>query len=513
MKAWLKILITIVVLGVLGAAGWAIYSFYSTEEEMVFRTEKVARGDLMSVISSSGTVEPEELVNVGAQVSGKIMNFGTDGDGKPVDYGSKVTKGMLLAQIDDVLYEAEVRQAKASKLLAKAAIRSAQANIAVAKANLLLSSQNWKRACDLYPKKAMSQSDYDAAMAEHLAAQARIGVSEASLAQARSQLAAAEATLLKAERNLNYCVITSPVDGVIIDRRVSVGQTVVSNMSASSIFLIAKDLKKMQVWASVNEADIGDIKAGMPVIFTVDTFPGIRFRGKVLKVRLNATMSQNVVTYVVEISADNRDGKLLPYLTANVRFIKASRENVLFVSNAALRFQPEPAMVAPEFRSQLGELLALRRGERVLWKETAQGLVPVRVKTGLISSGETEILSGDVREGDDVVNGTEEVSQKAAKSEGGGNSGNPFMPKFPQRRNRNLNPNRTSGGGAAGGVFRHVRNDGSAETLSAARAAVVLPDRENGRFLLRAAGGGRDAGTVSARARTDGRGPGEAGGG
>jgi len=231
-----------------------------------------------------------------------------------------------------------------------------------------------------------------------------------------------------------------------------VGQTVVSNMSASSIFLIAKDLKKMQVWASVNEADIGDIKAGMPVIFTVDTFPGIRFRGKVLKVRLNATMSQNVVTYVVEISADNRDGKLLPYLTANVRFIKASRENVLFVSNAALRFQPEPDMVAPEFRGSLEELFALRRGvDRVLWKEGPAGLVPVRVRTGLVSSGETEIVSGDIGENDEVVNGTAEAGSRNVKApEAGGNQGgNPFMPKFPQRRNRNLNPGRTPQGNNA----------------------------------------------------------------
>ena len=452
MKRILGAVITLAVLALLAWGGLKLYRHYNNPEQaLVFKTEKVARGNLRSTISASGTIEPEELINVGAQVNGKIMKFGTDADGKPVDYGSRIKAGSVLAHIDDVLYEAEVRQAKASKLQAEAAIKSAEANISVTKAALLLAQQNWKRACDLYPKKAMSQSDYDAAKAEHLSAQARIGVSEASLAQARSQLAAAEATLLKAERNLNYCVITSPVDGVIIDRRVSVGQTVVSNMSASSIFLIAKDLKKMQVWASVNEADIGDIKAGMPVIFTVDTFPGIRFRGKVLKVRLNATMSQNVVTYVVEISADNRDGKLLPYLTANVRFIKASRENVLFVSNAALRFQPEPGMVAPEFQGELDELLALRRGgNRVLWKESPAGLVPVRVKTGLVSSGETEIVSGDIKENDEVVNGTAEAGARDVKAPAsGGNQGNPFMPKFPQRRNRNLNPGRTQQGNNA----------------------------------------------------------------
>ena len=447
MKRIIGIMIAAVVLALLVWGSIALYRYYNTpQEKLSFKTETVGRGNLRSTISASGTIEPEELINVGAQVNGKIMKFGTDADGRQIDYGSRITAGMVLAQIDDVLYEAEVRQAKASRLQAEAAIKSAKANIAVSKADLLLAKQNWERACELYPKKAMSRSDYDAANAQYLSAKARIGVTEASLAQAQSQLASAEASLLKAERNLNYCVITSPVDGVIIDRRVSVGQTVVSNMSASSIFLIAKDLKKMQVWASVNEADIGDIKAGMPVIFTVDTFPGRRFRGKVIKVRLNATMSQNVVTYVVEIAADNKDGILLPYLTANVRFIKASRDNVLTVSNAALRFQPDPAMVAPEFRKDLGTLLAPRRGgERLLWVETPAGLKPVKVKVGLISSGEAEILSGDVREGAEVVNGT--VSEKAAVvRKGNAAGGSPFMPKMPQRKPRNLNPGRTQGG-------------------------------------------------------------------
>lgn len=444
MKRILGIAFIIVLLGLLVWGGIFLYRrFNAPQEKLSFQTEKVSRGDLRSTISASGTIEPEELINVGAQVNGKIMKFGTDADGKVIDYGSRIKAGSILAQIDDVLYEAEVRHAKAAKLQAEAAINSAKANIAVTKADLLLAKQNWHRAKDLYPKKAMSRSEYDAANAEYATASARIGVAEASLAQARSQLASAEASLLKAERNLNYCVITSPVDGVIIDRRVSVGQTVVSNMSASSIFLIAKDLKKMQVWASVNEADIGDIKAGMPVIFTVDTFPGRRFKGSVLKVRLNATMSQNVVTYVVEIATDNKDGVLLPYLTANVRFIKASRTNVLTVSNAALRFQPEPGMVAPEFAAQFDELMSLRGSERLLWKQSEVGLVPVKVKVGLASSGETEIISGDVNEGDEVVNGTvtaaPETSVKSAQG------GSPFMPKMPQFKRRNLNPGRTKG--------------------------------------------------------------------
>ena len=447
MKKIFTIVVLLAVLALLGWGGMKLYRYYnSPQEKLVFKTEKISRGDLRSTISASGTIEPEELINVGAQVNGKIMKFGLDADGKTIDYGSRITAGMVLARIDDVLYEAEVRQAKAAKLQAQAAIRSARANIAVSKADLLLAEQNWTRAKELFPKKAMSRSDYDEALAQYRSAKARIGVSEASLAQAQSQLASAEASLLKAERNLNYCVITSPVDGVIIDRRVSIGQTVVSNMSASSIFLIAKDLKKMQVWASVNEADIGDIKAGMPVIFTVDTFPGRRFRGVVHKVRLNATMSQNVVTYVVEIATDNKDGKLLPYLTANVRFIKASRDNVLTVSNAALRFQPEPEMVAPEYQKDLPALLAVRRGgDRVLWVQTPAGLKPVKVKTGLISSGDAELVSGGLKEGDEVVNGTA-VENTAMRKSNGASGGSPFMPKMPQRKPRNLNPGRTPGG-------------------------------------------------------------------
>ena len=450
MKRILFILLTLAILALLGWGGFKLYKHYNApKEKLVFKTEAIARGNLRSTISASGTIEPEELINVGAQVNGKIMEFGTDADGKTIDYGSRITAGTILARIDDVLYDAEVRQAKAAKLQAEAAIKSAEANIAVAKANLLLAEQNWLRAKELFPKKAMSRSEYDAHRAEFLAAQARIGVSDASLAQAKSQLASAEASLLKAERNLNYCVITSPVDGVIIDRRVSVGQTVVSNMSASSIFLIAKDLKKMQVWASVNEADIGDIKAGMPVIFTVDTFPGSRFRGVVLKVRLNATMSQNVVTYVVEIATDNKDGKLLPYLTANVRFIKASRENVLTVSNAALRFQPEPDMVAPEFRAELPALMAASRGNnRLLWIKTPAGLKPVKVQTGLVSSGEAELLPGALKEGDEVINGTAVEAPAMAKKAPAG--GSPFMPKMPQHKPRNLNPGRGQGGQQGG---------------------------------------------------------------
>ena len=435
MKKFLKLLLVLIVLAALAAGGvWAYRTWLQKSNIIQYNTESVTRADVASTISATGTVEPEELVNVGAQVNGKIVTFGIDANGKSVDYGSPVKQGMVLANIDDVLYAAEVRSAQAAEQEAQASILSAKASIKQAEAKLALAKNNWERAQDLYPKQAMAKSEYDDAEAEFLAATASKLVSEASLAQAEAQLATAEASLDKASRNLGYCVISSPVDGVIIDRRVSIGQTVVSNMSASSIFLIAKDLKRMQVWVSVNEADIGSIKPGMPVEFTVDAFPNRVFKGEVFKIRLNATMSQNVVTYVVEVATDNSNGVLLPYLTANVKFIRDSRSGVLTIPNAALRYLPEVGQVPEQYREELAAAAELRgKKERIIWVLEGDSLRPLRVKTGLNDGIVTEISGDGLEEGMQVVTGTTVVAaEKAAAASGG----SPFLPKPPQRRNR-----------------------------------------------------------------------------
>lgn len=435
MKKVLKLLLVLIILAAVAAGGvWAYRTWLGKKDIIQFNTESVTRSDIASTISATGTVEPEELVNVGAQVNGKIVTFGIDANGKSVDYGSSVKQGMVLAHIDDVLYAAEVRSAQAAQQEAQASILSAKANIKQSEAKLALAKNNWNRALDLYPKQAMAKSEYDDAEAEFLAATAAKLVAEAQLAQAEAQLATAEASLDKASRNLGYCVISSPVDGVIIDRRVSIGQTVVSNMSASSIFLIAKDLKRMQVWVSVNEADIGSIKPGMPVEFTVDAFPNRIFKGEVFKIRLNATMSQNVVTYVVEVATDNSDGVLLPYLTANVKFIRASRSGVLTVPNAALRYQPEPGQIEARYQEDLAAASELRgQKERIIWVRDGEKMRPLRVKTGLNDGVVTEISGDGLEEGMQVVTGTTVVSAEKAASASGGS---PFLPKPPQRRNR-----------------------------------------------------------------------------
>ena len=246
----------------------AVGGFYYTmhlgaEPPGKFRTAEIKRGDLLHVITATGTVEPEEVVDVGAQVTGIITSFGPDkvrstpDDPRTVDYGSVVEKDSELARIDPLLYDAQVWQAKAT-------LDRSVADLAQMKAKLVQADRDLKRNTELLKKGAVAEADYDAYVAAYETAKANVGVDEATIEQSK-------AALKLAEVNLGYTIIKSPVRGTIVDRRVNVGQTVVSNLSASSCFLIAKDLRRIQVWASVNEADMGQIRPGVPASFTVDT--------------------------------------------------------------------------------------------------------------------------------------------------------------------------------------------------------------------------------------------------
>ncbi|MCI7644142.1 MAG: efflux RND transporter periplasmic adaptor subunit [Lentisphaeria bacterium] len=428
MKKTIKfILITLIIAGI-AFAGYKIYHSYAGVEKItVFKTESITRADLMRSISATGTVEPEELVNVGAQVNGKIMSFGADAQGKTVDFGSKVTKGMVLALIDDIIYKAELQEAQAAKQQAEAAIITAKASIKDAQASELLAKNNWERAQLLYKEKSMTKSDYESNQAAYDSAIAQTEKSRASLNEAQAKLLTSEATLVKAQRNLEYCTITSPVDGIIIDRRVSVGQTVVSNQTASSIFLVASDFKRMQVWVSVNEADIGAITPGMPVQFFCDAFPGVEFRGEVFRIRLNATLSSNVVTYIVEVNADNAEGKLIPYLTANVKFIRAEHKDVMALPSSILRYTPPEELLTNPPARPAGE------NEAVLYVASSENkLRPVLVKTGLNTGSMVEIISSELKAGDAVVSGVEVLSSTPAET-GGTATKNPFLPTPPKR--------------------------------------------------------------------------------
>src|SRR5205807_2386885 len=233
-------------------------------------TAAVERGVLLATINATGTIEPEEVIDVGAQVVGRILEFGHDirDPKKAIDYGSPVEAGTVLAQIDDAIYKSQVEQANAT-------LQHAEADLAQLKAKLHQTTRDWTRAKQLGPNRVISDLDYDTIQANYETAKSGLAVGEATVAQAK-------ASLNQAKINLGYCTIQSPVKGVIVDRRVNVGQTVVSSLNAPSLFLLAKDLKRLQIWSSVNEADIGNIQSGQAVTFTVDAFPGRVFKGKVV---------------------------------------------------------------------------------------------------------------------------------------------------------------------------------------------------------------------------------------
>jgi HlyD family secretion protein len=532
--------LSLVVLIALAVGGAAAYSkFYrSNSGENPFRTEKVTRGDLQINVRATGTVEPEETVDVGAQVVGRIAELGKDPRGIPngkaeksftakpvdyetpvakdgketppleakvpadpksatpdneaapsqkadpaaqyrkkklgpdsigklhaapaeksgghiatatattydpafadktVDYGSPVVKDMVLAQIDPGVYKAQFDQATASVAQANAKVLQAEAMVAQTKAewdraqkllNLKIPSRSptgGGGSNDGLPIKGISDADY-------VLAQANAQSAEADLAAAKATVLQQQAVLELAKTNFNYTTIRSPINGTIIERRVNIGQTVVSSLNAPSLFLIAGDLRRMQVWASVNEADIAKVTPGTKVHFRVDALPNDTFHGVVVQRRLNAQMTQNVVIYTVVISVDNSDLKLLPYLTADVYFEVDNRKDTLLVPNAALRFKPAPEMIDTEAISEEPEAKTGKGGHSGRREKKEEGashtgrlwvvspetdkLRPVEVQTGLsdFTTSVTEITGGDIHEGDEIVIG-ENRQMPAANSD------------------------------------------------------------------------------------------------
>jgi len=396
-----------------------------------FRTTALRRGDVETTINASGTIEPMEVVDVGAQVAGRIKSFGTDIDGKTVDYGSVMEEGAVLAKIDDSVYAADFAVARAQVEQAAAGESSAAANLGQMKAKFIQAEAEWKRAESLHASKLMAQADYDTDNANYEVAKSDVSVAEAGVAQAKATTVQAQAGLDKAQRNLDFCTIQSPVKGVIIDRRVNIGQTVVASLNAPSLFLIARDLTKMQIWVSVNEADVGRIKIGASASFTCSAFPGRRFEGKVAQVRLNATMTQNIVIYTVVVNTENPDKVLLPYLTASVDFVVRKETNSLLVPNAALRWSPPSlAQITPEVRAKIqadppGDSNTSKpaSGETrgVVWLEDGDYARPVEVKVGATDGVNTAITSDTLQEGTQVVTGASAEGTKATGS-------NPFLP-------------------------------------------------------------------------------------
>lgn len=314
-----------IVVVALAAAGWWWSRRDVQAEEGAYRTAKVERGDIRVAISATGTLGAISTVEVGSQISGQVTQV-------LVDYNDQVKAGQVIARIDPSTYEAQIAQGSA-------AVASARAGLATAQATLRNAEADYNRKAELAGQRLIAHGDLDLARAARDQARAQVDA-------ARAQIGQQQASTQTSRLNLHRTVIRSPVDGVVLTRSVEPGQTVAASLQAPVLFTIAEDLSKMEIVLAIDEADIGQVKPGQDVNFTVDAFPERNFRGKVQQVRLSATNTSNVITYPVVVSVDNSEQLLLPGMTANAEIEVSRRDNVLKVSNAALRYKPADEQTA-----------------------------------------------------------------------------------------------------------------------------------------------------------------------
>jgi len=409
MKNYAKIIIAAVVVAAIALVAWLLLGG-KKEEKVSFSTEKVEKKDIQNSITATGTIEPVTSVTVGTQVSGVI-------DKIYVDYNSEVKKGQVIAELDK------------TNLVSK--LKTAQANLSSAQSSLNYQKANYNRYKTLFNKGLVSANDYESARLSYLQAQQQVTTSKESVKEAQT--------------NLGYAVITSPIDGVVLSKSVEEGQTVAASYSTPELFTIAQDLTNMQVIADIDEADIGEVKEGQRVTFTVDAFPDDTFQGTVTQVRQEATTESNVVTYEVVISAPNADLKLKPGLTANVTIFTLEKNDVLAVSNKALRFTPNSAILGDD------QVIEDCEGDHKVWTREGNVFRAHKVETGTTNGTLTEIVSG-IEEGTTVLTDFS-IATASEEENSDSETSNPFMPK-PKKNNKSNNKSgsNNAGGNAGGGA-------------------------------------------------------------
>ena len=384
--------VVVIVLGVV-----LFFVFTNNNGKQKFVTEKITRGNIKSTVSSTGTVNAVTTVQVGTQVSGTIQKLF-------VDFNSPVKKGQLLAQIDPSILEAQVGQARANLLSARANLEKSQVMLRDTKTTL-------ERNKTLYAKNFIAKSDLDTSETNYLSAIAQIKVAEAQVQQA-------QAALDSSAINLKYTKILSPVNGTVISRNIDIGQTVAASFQTPTLFTIAQDLTKMQIDTSVDEADIGNVKAGQKAAFTVDAYPESPFTGKVSVVRNAPITVSNVVTYNAVIVVDNTGLKLKPGMTANVSIETESRQSVLRIPNAALRFKPATSAATTDQKGAKGP-----KGSGVWILENNQPK-NVKITTGISDGNYTEVTTSELTEGQLIIT---DSSNSTKKNEPASNAG---VPRF-----------------------------------------------------------------------------------
>ena len=434
-------------------AVFAAFQFKGSDKPQYF-TAKVDRGDIRAVVEATGTINAVTTVQVGSQVSGTISHL-------YADFNSRVKKGQIISQIDPSLFEGTLLQAKADFANAQANLVASRANLEKAKATAVQTQADYQRTASLTKEGVMSQQQLDLAKANADTAVAAVAATEAQVTQAAAQAQQKQAAVKVAQTNLDYTTIHAPIDGTVIARNVDVGQTVAASLQAPTLFTIAQDLTKMQVYASTDESDVGMIRTGQVVSFKVDAYPKDTFSGRVSQIRMNATTVQNVVTYNTIIDFDNPDTKLFPGMTAYITIPVATSKNAIRVANGALRYKPD--MKAEEIRAlyQKYGLISADAGQvasaegpsaggasgkqyrahaqgaeggggdgsqpartprmdvAVVWKLDAEkNLEPVRIRTGITDHTVTEVaqvLKGQLNPGDELVTGAMTATSAAGR--------------------------------------------------------------------------------------------------
>lgn len=414
----------------------ALLSSCKPETGVVYKSEKAALKDISTSITATGTIEPVTKVEVGTQVSGIIRRI-------YVDYNSVVKKGQVIAELDRTNLNTEYESAQSnlgssqSNLLsAQSGLKSAEAAMASQKASYDYQLANYNRYSTLYKKGLISANEYESARLSCEQARKSYEQSQQSVEQARQSITQAEQqisiqnqSVTKARTNLSYATITSPIDGVVLSKEVEEGQTVASQMTTPTLFVIAQDLTDMRVIADIDEADIGGVVEGQRVSFTVDAYPDDTFSGTVTQVRQQATTESNVVTYEVVISAPNNDLKLKPGLTANVTIYTTEKKDVLTVPAKALRFTPNEAMLKE------GESIKDCKGEKKVWTREGNVFTAHEVTVGTTNGTDVEIVYG-IQKGTEVLTEFEMIGEQQMEAGGEGGASNPFMPG-PKNKNNN----------------------------------------------------------------------------
>ena len=377
------------------------------DEQVSFVTEEVAPANIQNSITATGSVEPVDTVAVGTQVSGII-------DKIYVDFNSTVKKGQVLAVLDTKNLTSTLNSAKAN-------LQSAQANLQSANAALGYQRANYNRYKALYEKGLISANDFESARLSYRQA-------EEQVAMMKESVVAAQESVRTAQTNLGYATIVSPIDGTIINKYVAEGQTVAASFSTPELFGVARDLKKMQVLADVDEADIGDVRPGESATFTVDAYPDDTFQGTVEQVRLGGSTSNNVVTYKVVISTSNADLKLKPGMTANVTIYTQQKSGVLSVPTKALRFTPAKETVGKM------KIKDISNAKNKVWTIEGNNIVAHQVNIGMSDGTHTQIVSG-VKQGQKVITGVDVKTDDATADGSNSSESSPFAPG-PRKNNK-----------------------------------------------------------------------------